>query len=111
MQRGQAAEMAAKDYNAAISHYTEAIRLDPASAEAYHRRSVAYWHRLGKRLEPLDHGAMPTTESRAANRSDLENAVSDIDHALQIKPDDAEFQKFREQLARLQKINQGSPAP
>src|SRR2546430_238591 len=59
--------LAKKDYDAAIAHFTEAIRQDPKNAEAYARRAAA----------------------RAEARKDHDATIADATEALRLDPKNA----------------------
>ena len=88
------------DHGKAIADHTEAIRLNPKDAKAYHSRGTAYF-KLGRLdeafadysaalgLAPADADARVSRGLIHAVRGDFEAAIADYDEAIRIQPDHA----------------------
>jgi tetratricopeptide (TPR) repeat protein len=85
------------DYDAAIAHYDEAIRLSPRFARPYHGRGVAYFHkRLYKkaiascteaiRLEPENDAAIYDRGLARWQNGEPRQAVQDFTQAIRVNP-------------------------
>ena len=85
------------DWQAAADAYSEAIRLDPASADALRRRGAAYLH-LGEldravadldgaaRLDPADAGTVYNRGLARARLGDDAGALADFTEAVRLNP-------------------------
>jgi tetratricopeptide (TPR) repeat protein len=83
------------DYDKAISHYDQAIRLDPKVARAYHGRGVAYFHK-GQydkaitsysdaiRLEPKNDSAFFDRGLARWQKGESREALVDFKQAIQL---------------------------
>ncbi|WP_373604433.1 tetratricopeptide repeat protein [Treponema endosymbiont of Eucomonympha sp.] len=69
--------LAKQDYIQAIADFTQAIRLNPNDAAAYHSRGSAYY-----------------------NKSDYDRAIADLTQALKLNPNDANAKKNLEMAQR-----------
>jgi tetratricopeptide (TPR) repeat protein len=89
------------DYERAIADYSEAIRLEPKSAWAYNNRGIA-WRAKGDheraiadfseaiRFDPKHAGYRHgRCWARATANRDLQQALTDCNEALRLRPDDA----------------------
>ncbi|MEW6026314.1 MAG: tetratricopeptide repeat protein [Planctomycetota bacterium] len=99
-----------KEYNAAISKLTKAIKLDPNCADAYCNRGNAYYKKNDYAKAIIDHTKEiklnPTDIDMAYIRrgvdywikGDLELALTDFTKALKIKPDNKMAQECLNKL-------------
>ncbi len=67
-----------ENFNAAIQEYTQAIRLNPSYSEAYYNRAIAYY-RIGN----------------------MNQAISDMQTAINLNPNDLEMKNFYKKIAYL----------
>ncbi|MBI5778522.1 MAG: tetratricopeptide repeat protein [Planctomycetes bacterium] len=99
-----------KEYNAAISKWTKAIKLDPNCVDAYCNRGNAYYNKKDYAKAIIDHTKEielnPTDIDMAYLRrgvdywlkGDLNLALTDFTKALEIKPDNKMAQKCLSKL-------------
>ena len=95
--RGRTAAQA-RDWQSAADAYSEAIRMDPASADALRRRGSAYLH-LGEfdraladldgaaRLDPADAGTVYNRGLARARLGDDAGALADFSEAIRLNPE------------------------
>jgi tetratricopeptide (TPR) repeat protein len=87
-----------KEYDKAVREFTEAIRLDPKNAEAYHERGRAYFEMKeydkaisdfteAIRIEP-DAGSYVARGGAYEHKKDYARAVSDYEQALRLDAED-----------------------
>ena len=95
-----------REYEEAIKHYTEAIKLKPDLGETYNNRGNAYYKKkeLDKaisdyntaiKLNPDDAEAYNNRGNAYQRKSDSDLAIQDYTQAIQLKPDYAEAHNNR----------------
>jgi len=90
-----------KDYNLAITEFSQAIRLNSNYAEAYINRGLAHSAKFDNdlaitdftqaiRLEPNNAEAYSNRGDAYSNKEDYARAIADLDQAIKLDPNNAE---------------------
>jgi tetratricopeptide (TPR) repeat protein len=89
-----------RDYDAALADYSEALRLNPASASAYNNRGIIFRirHDYDRAIADYDHAIALSPDYTAAfynralaytDKSDFGRAATDFDVVLKVNPKNA----------------------
>ena len=94
------------DSDNAIADYTEAIKLDPKSAEAYKDRGISYLsdgnideaimdYTKAIELDPESAEAYKNRAIAYLGKSDFDNVITDYTKAIELDPDDTSIYRYR----------------